>query len=161
MYLGGPRTDALDPSTCALVYLPSGDREVRCWGANRHGQLGYGHTQQMGHQTGFTVAAQPKVDVGSTPTTISSSVAGYGTTCIIDDAKKVKCWGYNAYGQLGVGHKNPIGDNPGEMGANLEAVDLGVDALAIAVGGSHVCALLEGGSVRCWGYNIYGQLCYS
>ena len=51
------------------------------------------------------------------------------------------------------------GDNSGEMGA-LVAVDLGTSrtAVAIACGGSYMCALLDGGSVKCWGYNYYGQL---
>ena len=30
----------------------------------------------------------------------------------------------------------------------------------IAVGASHTCTLLEGGTVRCWGYGDYGQLGY-
>ena len=30
----------------------------------------------------------------------------------------IKCWGYNKYGQLGLGDTNNRGDGPGEMGAS-------------------------------------------
>ncbi|MBU5682639.1 MAG: hypothetical protein KQA34_02935, partial [Candidatus Aenigmarchaeota archaeon] len=32
------------------------------------------------------------------------------------------------------------------------------NAIAIAAGGAHTCALLSNGSIMCWGNNYYGQL---
>lgn len=46
------------------------------------------------------------------------------------------------------------------MGDNLPAVDLGAGktAYAITAGPVHACAILDGGSVKCWGKNNFGQL---
>ena len=53
-----------------------------------------------------------------------------------------------------------MGDNSGEMGDNLPAVDLGTGrtATAISIGSQHTCALLDNVSVKCWGFNDVGQL---
>jgi hypothetical protein len=45
--------------------------------------------------------------------------------CVILNNDKVKCWGMNRAGQLGLGHTRNIGSKPGEMGENLPYVDLG------------------------------------
>jgi alpha-tubulin suppressor-like RCC1 family protein len=66
---------------------------------------------------------------------------------------RVKCWGINVYGQLGVGDTTTRGDGPNEMGANLPAVDLGSGrtAVQIVTGRDHVCARLDNLRVKCWG----------
>ena len=35
------------------------------------------------------------------------------------------CWGWNRFGQLGIGSTSNIGSAPGQMGSNLTAVDMG------------------------------------
>jgi alpha-tubulin suppressor-like RCC1 family protein len=64
------------------------------------------------------------------------------------------------YGQLGLGDATLRGDSSGQMGDALPTVNLGTGrtALAVAAGEQHTCALLDDGSVKCWGYNSYGQL---
>ena len=45
-------------------------------------------------------------------------------TCVLLDNSAVKCWGKGAYGQLGQGNTDYLGDNANEMGDNLPAIDL-------------------------------------
>jgi alpha-tubulin suppressor-like RCC1 family protein len=47
------------------------------------------------------------------------------TPCVILQNGAVKCWGDNAYGELGQGDIAARGDQPGEMGELLQAVDIG------------------------------------
>lgn len=46
------------------------------------------------------------------------------------------------------------------MGDRLLAVDFGtgLTATEVATGCQHVCAIVDGGAVKCFGYNNYGQL---
>lgn len=71
-----------------------------------------------------------------------------------------QCFGLNTYGQLGQGDNFTRGSVPDQLGDNLTAVDLGtgLTAVAIATGCSHTCAILDDGSVKCFGFNNHGQL---
>jgi alpha-tubulin suppressor-like RCC1 family protein len=73
---------------------------------------------------------------------------------------KLKCWGDNSFGQLGLGNSNSKGRSAGDMGDNLPYVNLpdGTQVVKLAVGDNHVCVLLDDQTVRCWGDNQYGQL---
>jgi alpha-tubulin suppressor-like RCC1 family protein len=134
------------------------DGQVACWGDNTYGQLGLGSASA---NKGTTMASLTPsyVNLGTGRTAINVS-AGYNFTCAILDNGTVKCWGNNDYGQLGVGDKISRGAAAGDMGNNLNVVDLGPgrSAVAIAAGGYHVCAILDTNSVKCWGRNFYGQL---
>jgi hypothetical protein len=79
--------------------------------------------------------------------------AGRYHTCALLDDHRVKCWGDNLYGQLGLGDamKRVM---PSDMGDNLPTVDLGTGrtAKAITAGRYATCALLDDDSVKCWGW---------
>ena len=133
--------------TCAL--LDSG--AVRCWGDNEDGQLGYGHTEDIGDDELPSSAGD--VDVGGAVTQI---VAGDSHTCALLETGAVRCWGSNFFSQLGFQQQVKATDTPSTLGD----VDIGGTATQIAVGAVHSCALLTSGSVRCWGAEHYGGLGY-
>jgi len=142
-------------STC--VILDSG--QVKCWGNNGNGQGGVGDTSNRGDAPGEMGAQLPAVDLGPGRTARSIS-GGAQHICALLDNGGVKCWGLNTSGELGLGDKQPRGVNSVQMGVNLPFVDLGAGrtARAVAAGGSHACALLDTGEVKCWGDNTSAQL---
>jgi alpha-tubulin suppressor-like RCC1 family protein len=140
--------------TCARL----DDGSVKCWGRNNLGQLGLGDTQDRGGGPGQMGATLPAVNLGSGRTALQLT-AGDSHTCAQLDDSSVKCWGYNFSGELGLGDTQNRGDGPGEMGATLPAVNLGPGRTALQLtAGSHTCARLDDGSVKCWGFNGGGQL---
>ena len=100
----------------------------------------------------------PFVQLGANRTATEIAVGEYHSCALLDDGS-VKCWGRNSYGQLGIGNTTQIGDGEGEL-RGLSTVDLGSGrtAVSITAGKWHTCALLDDGSVKCWGDNGYGQL---
>lgn len=141
----------------ACAVLDNGS--LKCWGDNSFGQLGLGDQAARGDQPGEMGDALPAVDLGTGRTAVAVT-AGLSSTCVLLDDATVKCWGENVGGVLGQGDTANRGDQPGEMGDALAPVDLGTGAAATAVaaGTFHVCALLESGSVKCWGFNPGGQV---
>jgi alpha-tubulin suppressor-like RCC1 family protein len=139
---------------CAIL----DDNTVKCWGNNTTGQLGQGAIDARGDAPG-EMAALPIVGLG-TGRTAKAISAGGTHVCVILDDNTVKCWGDNSSGQLGLGDVNNRGDNAGEMGVALPVVNLGTGrtAKAISAGTSHVCAILDDNTVKCWGDNSSGQL---
>jgi len=131
---------------------------VKCWGANGSGQLGIGDANDRG-ATLADMQTLPAVDLG-TDLTATAIAAGRAHSCALLNDGSVKCWGANEYGQLGQGHLDTLGDDPGEMGDALWRIDLGTDltATAISARGDHTCALLDDHSIKCWGSNSSGQL---
>lgn len=123
--------------TCALT--TSGG--VQCWGLNNQGELGNGSTSDSSVPVAVTNLASG----------VAALATGNDHTCALTSAGGVQCWGSNITGQLGNGSTTnsslPIG---------VAGLDSGV--VAIAAGLRYSCALLASGGVKCWGWNLDGQL---
>jgi alpha-tubulin suppressor-like RCC1 family protein len=132
--------------TCAL--LDNGS--VKCWGYNYDGQLGLG---TFGPGNDRIATPTDAVDFGGRG--VRAISVGSGHSCALVDDGTVECWGGNWEGQLGVGTSGELNRR---SSVPAGPIALGRDAVAIACGGSHSCALLDDGNVRCWGYNGSGQL---
>ncbi len=135
-------------SACAVF----SNQRVKCWGNNDGGILGLEDGQHRGDDHGEMGDNLPYVNLGAGKT-VKSLTAGNFHFCAILNDDSLKCWGLNNYGQLGYGDTNNRGDQSGEMGDSLPAVDLGTGrhAVALSLGGFTTCALLDNGTVKCWG----------
>jgi hypothetical protein len=136
--------------TCAIL----DDNTVRCWGYGGNGQLGYGDTNPVIDPS--TVGAV-NLGMGRTAKAIT---AGDSHTCAILDDGTVRCWGFGGDGELGYGNTTQIGDNETPNTVGPVQLGLGRTAKAISAGAAHTCAVLDNGSVRCWGLGLDGRLGY-
>jgi len=134
--------------TCALL----DDNTVKCWGANVAGCLGTGDTANRGSHAEEMGDNLLPVNLGSGRTAKAIAVGGYSSCAILDNGR-VKCWGYNDIGQLGLGDTRNRGTNAGEMGDKLPYVNLGKGRTAkqISVGGYETCVILDNDQLKCWG----------
>lgn len=149
-----------DYHTCAIL----DNDTVKCWGYNSRGQLGLGDSINRGNQPNQMGDNLPTVNLGTNRTAKAIS-AGSNTSCALLDNNTVKCWGSQQGlsengGVLGVGNLLPYGTLPSQLGDALPSVDLGSGRTATAITSplDHLCAILDDGSVKCWGDNYYRQL---
>lgn len=154
-YSDGRIDDEPDVSEAALVTATSktiaaggrfgcaitGQGGVKCWGANDHGQLGDG-----------TQTDRPALgDVVTLTSGVKAIVAADESACALTAAGGVKCWGDDAFGQLGDGSR-------GLRSTPVDVVGLTSGVRSVVVGRMHSCAITTSGALKCWGYNRMGQL---
>ena len=114
---------------------------VKCWGRNDEGQLG---------NAGAPGSNTP-VDVTGLGSGVAAIAVGWFHACALTTSGGVKCWG--ADGAVGNGDVGPR-DGP----APVDVIGLTSGVNAIAIGGTHSCALLNAGTVKCWGWGASGEL---
>ena len=141
--------------SCAL----SEDHQIKCWGLNLDGQLGQGDTTARGNGMNQMGDNLTPIDLG---TGFKASIirCGSNQVCALSTDYDIKCWGWNNVGQLGLDGTNSRGDQELEMGDYLPVLVMGTDFVSQLVGGgwSHNLALAADGSIKGWGYNLFGQL---
>jgi alpha-tubulin suppressor-like RCC1 family protein len=141
LYLSGAVSHAVgDAHSCALI----NNGHIQCWGHNNLGQLGNG-------TSGVSANSATRVDVTGIADA-NTLVAGVFHTCVKTTVGTAKCWGYNGYGTLGNGTTTNASTPVVVSGLS------GVTQLAASSASYSTCAVLSGGSVRCWGFNTSGQL---
>jgi len=116
---------------------------AKCWGSNNDGQLG---------DNSQTDRLSPR-DVSGLDAGLIAITAGIFHTCALTSAGRAKCWGYNAFGQLGDG---TVTDR--RVPVDVQTQLLGSTVPELTAEGFHSCARTVNGEVMCWGYNTYGQL---
>ena len=127
-----------DSHTCALMLGGA----VVCWGSDTFGQIG---------DRSVPIPRLTPVPVSGLNAGVTAVSAGHAHTCALVAGGAIKCWGENIFGQLG--------DNTISMSATpADVIGLGSGVVAIAARISHSCAITVGGAVRCWGYNVHGEL---
>ena len=158
VFLGVGRRAVAIAAGIAHTCVITDDGSVRCWGYGNVGQLGYGNKSSIGDDE--TPASAGPVDLGAGRTAVAIA-AGGDHTCVVLDDGSARCWGNGDFGALGYGNTADVGDD--ESPASVGPIDLGPGrtARAIATGTNHSCAILDDGTVRCWGYGQSGQLGYA
>jgi hypothetical protein len=156
---GAPDDGAPDANVPGDVGNGDGGTIDRGSDASDTSSTGDGDAADTGAHDGLADGtADGSVDLGPQPASGSpfralAIATGAAHTCALLDNHRIKCWGANGFGALGVGDIRLRGA-AAEMGDALPFVDLGTGrtATAISAGRNQSCAILDDGSVKCWGW---------
>ncbi len=151
--VGAPLTTATDIAAGALhscALLSAGT--VSCWGEGDEGQLGDNTNTDSSAPVTVTNTAG---NLGN----VTAVTAGNSHTCALLATGAVACWGANDLGQAGLG---VVGAQYDRAQSNNVSTTVGfavtTGATQISAGYDHTCALINDGTIKCWGDNTYGQV---
>jgi len=138
------------------------DFNMKCFGRNLEKQLGFGDDEQnRGDDPNEMDSNLAYVDPG-VGNKFKSVYCGGAHTCSILTNDKAKCWGWNYYGQLGIGSSDT--GYIGNTGDSLPFIDFGdvdnIKPILFAVGGFFTCILFDNKKVKCFGQGENGALGY-
>jgi len=132
--------------TCAIML----DGSLRCWGANTFGQLGLGHTNNIGDSEAPSAAVATVI----LDDTVRAVGPGGDHTCAVMSSNLVRCWGRNDLGQLGIGSTTAIGDNEAPTAVPAILFPGATSFGAVMAGATRTFAwMTDGSAVRGWGDN--------
>jgi regulator of chromosome condensation (RCC1) repeat-containing protein/Regulator of Chromosome Condensation (RCC1) repeat protein len=143
--LGAPPAGAINVSSVSAGAVHACVRTAAgaalCWGYNDVGMVG----------DGTRIDRRTPVQVKGLGSNVADVQAVWDHSCALTNAGSVKCWGHNGDGELGDGslikRLEPV--QVDGLTGNVQQISLGFDS---------GCALLDSGSIKCWGYNGSGQL---
>lgn len=124
---------------CAI----STDFRAQCWGSNDKGQLGIGKD--------ISTSKNSPIPVAGLQRGVVQTAVGNKHSCALSSQGGVKCWGWNSIGQLGNG-------TTADSSSPVDVAGLEAGVVSIAASSDTSCALLESGTLKCWGANASGQL---
>lgn len=153
--LGSGRTATyLDGSEHTCAVLDNGN--AKCWGYNNNGQLGQDSATSIIGTSPSDMESLVEIDFTADITQIATGA--YHTCALLADGN-VRCWGDNTYGQLGYNDINDRGATGGDMAALVDInFGNGKEVVEIQAGDNHNCVRFDDDTMRCWGYNLKGQL---
>jgi alpha-tubulin suppressor-like RCC1 family protein len=152
---------------CALLSTGS----IKCWGKAENGQLGNGSTTGNSSQNNQTIP----VDVSGISNAINIS-AGFQESCAVLDTGSVNCWGagfgttpvnissdiQNAIQVSTWSNQTVVLDNGSikfrEANGTIETILEISNAIQVSNDAFTRCAVLDNGSVNCWGTGGSGSL---
>jgi alpha-tubulin suppressor-like RCC1 family protein len=125
--------------TCAL----DANGAAYCWGFNNQGAVG--------NDTQFGFVSTPTAVAGGLSfVELTGGGPGYHT-CGRVSSGAAYCWGYNAFGQGGIGTTFP-------SALKTPTLVSGGNWATLSTGELHSCGITTAGVAKCWGYNGAGQL---
>ena len=113
---------------------------LKCWGRNASNSVGDNTTTQR----------NSPVIINSGTSYKALAQSSYYTMCAITTADELKCWGYNNYGQVGVGGTTNT--------AIPTVVDTGISYKSVVASIEHTCGVTTSDVLKCWGRNSSYQL---
>lgn len=129
-----------------LCYITTSD-DLKCFGSNSKGQLGYENTLNLASPESQTVP------LTNTVISVEHSIAG---TCALLTNNNVTCWGYHPF----INNGETIGDESGEMPPPLisgTGIDNQITQISLNLL-TNACFLVGNKASYCWGNAINGQL---
>jgi len=127
--------------TCVLTSAGG----ISCVGDNESGELGNGTS------TDSATAVTPQ---GLNTSITSLDVGAYHNCAVGTDSAgntgSMQCWGWNQYGQLGIGNSTDS--------ATPAGIKNPTGIVNVAASTWHTCAITSGNAIYCWGNGLEGQL---
>ncbi len=133
--------------TCVVLNTNS----MKCWGDGGMGRLGNGQWYNRADPVSVNLGGN-----GGPTTAVEVSSGSTHHSCAVMTDGSMQCWGEDYYGQNG--HGSGGGWHGGDATPVQVTMPTGRTAQTVANGFHHSCAVMDDGSLYCWGDNRVGQL---